>query len=65
MTYTVTSKRNWCTTKTFENLADAITWCNKQKTKTGHIVAHFETWTEADGTKVIGLKTDYETNGNK
>ena len=65
MIYTVTSKRNWCATKTFETLDEAISWCNRQKTKHGHLVQHFDTWTAEDGTKTSGTKRDYETYGNK
>ena len=54
--YSVTSKKNWCATKLFDNLEDAIKWCDKQKTKLGHIVQHF------DG---CGVVRDYETFGNK
>ncbi len=58
MTYQVTSKKNWCATKSFETLEEAIKWCDKQKTKLGHIVNHFDR-------KLGKVIKDYETFGNK
>ena len=65
MTYYATSKRNWVSTKSFDNLKDAIVWCNKQKTKYGHRVHHIEVTFNVDGTKKARSITDYETFGNK
>ena len=58
--YTVTSKKNWCTTKVFETLEEAISWCKKQKTKLGHRVDCVDR-TE----KYAEVTTVYETFGNK
>lgn len=56
MTYQVTSKKNWCTTKSFETLEEAIAWCDKQKTKLGHRVSHYD----RESRRVV---KDYETFG--
>ena len=66
MTYQITSKKNWCTTKSVETLEEAIKWCDKQKTKLGHVVTHFGiTGTTKDGKTIKGQIKDYETFGNK
>ena len=60
ISYSVTSKKNWCATKVFENLEDAIKWCDKQKTKLGHIVIE----NKQNGNRFEQNKV-YETFGNK
>lgn len=65
MRYSATSKNNRCATKIFEDLQEAIEWTNKQKTKLGHRIEHFEVVTTCTGEKIGRVIIDYETFGNK